>query len=74
MREILTISIKPALRSRLNTVAKKYKLSKSDIVNAALEKYLAVKDFQQVREKLIPYAVKSGYLTDDDIFNDRNLK
>jgi len=72
MREILTVSIKPGLRKRLNNAAKKYKLSKSDIVNTAVEKYLAVKDFQQVRERLIPYAVKSGYLTDDDIFNDKN--
>ena len=74
MREILTVSISTKLKKKLNTVAKKYKTTKSDIVISAVEKYIASIEFQGVREKLMPYAKKKGYLTDDDIYNDKGLK
>ncbi len=73
MREILSVSIGAKLKKKINTAAKKYKTTKSDIVINAVEKYLASVEFQGVREKLMPYARKKGYLTDDDIYNDKKL-
>lgn len=73
MREILSVSIGAKLKKKINTAAKKYKTTKSDIVINAVEKYLASVEFQGVREKLMPYAKKKGYLTDDDIYNDKEL-
>lgn len=73
MREILSVSIGAKLKKKINTAAKKYKTTKSDIVINAVEKYLASIEFQGVREKLMPYAKKKGYLTDDDIYNDKKL-
>ncbi len=73
MREILSVSIGAKLKKKINTAAKKYKTTKSDIVINAVEKYLASVEFQGVREKLMPYAKKKGYLTDDDIYNDKKL-
>jgi hypothetical protein len=74
MREILTVSIGTKLKKKLNTVAKKYKTTKSDIVISAVEKYITSIEFMGVREKLMPYAKKKNYLTDDDIYNDKGLK
>ena len=74
MREILTVSIGTKLKKKINTVAKKYKTTKSDIVISAVEKYITSIEFQGVREKLMPYAKKKGYLTDEDIYNDKGLK
>ncbi|MCX6160760.1 MAG: CopG family transcriptional regulator [Ignavibacteriae bacterium] len=68
MREILTVSIGAKLKKRLNTAARKHKTTKSDIVVSAVEKYISSIEFQAVREKLMPYAKKKGYLTDDDIY------
>mgnify|MGYP001248670367 CR=1 FL=1 len=73
MREILSISIGAKLKKKINTAAKKYKTTKSDIVINAVEKYLTLMEFQGVREKLMPYARKKGYLTDEDIYNDKEL-
>lgn len=73
MREILSVSIGTKLKKKLNTAAKKYKTTKSDIVVNAVEKYLASMDFQGVREKLMPYAKRKGILTDEDIYNAKKL-
>ncbi len=73
MREILSISIGSKLKKKINTAAKKYKTTKSDIVINAVEKYLTTIEFQGVREKLMPYAKKKGYFTDEDIYNDNEL-
>ena len=73
MREILSVSIGAKLKKKINTAAKKYKTTKSDIVINAVEKYLASIEFQGVREKLTPYAKKKGYLTDEDIYSDKEL-
>lgn len=73
MREILTVSIGAKLKKRLNTAAKKYKTTKSDIVVSAVEKYIASIEFQVVREKLMPYAKKKGCLTDEDIYTDKKI-
>ena len=48
--------------------AKKYKLSKSEIVKLAVEKYIAHEDLRALRNTLVPFAEKAGYLTDEDIF------
>ena len=74
MREILTISIGTKLKKKLNTAARKYKTTKSDIVTSAVEEYIAALEFQGVREKLMPYAKKKGILTDEDIYNNKGLK
>ncbi|MCX6157876.1 MAG: CopG family transcriptional regulator [Ignavibacteria bacterium] len=74
MREILTVSIGSKLKKKLNTAARKYKTTKSDIVTNAIEKYIASIEFEGVREKLMPYARKKGYLTDEDIYDDKGIK
>ena len=73
MRDILTVSVSSEMKKKLNSMAKKYKLSKSEIVKTAVNKYLAVAEFRELRKKMLPYSEKAGYLTDEDIFNDKNI-
>jgi metal-responsive CopG/Arc/MetJ family transcriptional regulator len=73
MREILSVSISSAMKNKLNSISRKYKLSKSEIVKTAVDKYLAVTEFREIRKRMMPYSEKAGYLTDEDIFNDKNL-
>lgn len=68
MEGTITIRIPEELKSKLNTVTKKETVSVSDIVREALQQYLALKKFRQLRKKTLPFAEMQGLLTDDDIF------
>jgi hypothetical protein len=37
-------------------------------VREALRRYLAVREFQRLRESLIPFAEAQGVFTDEDVF------
>ncbi|MCI2426383.1 ribbon-helix-helix protein, CopG family [Candidatus Acetothermia bacterium] len=49
-------------------MAKTEKTSRSEIIRDAITRYLAVKRFQQLRKKVLPFAEAEGLLTDEDIF------
>jgi predicted transcriptional regulator len=70
MREILTISVDKALKIKVERAAKRLKVSKSELVKKAIEKYIAKEEFRELRNLLIPYAEKAGYFTDEDVFKD----
>lgn len=70
MREIVSISLDARLKRKIEQAAKRHRLPKSTIIKGALEKYLAVLDFEKLRSELMPYGKKSGYLIDSDIYND----
>jgi len=73
MREILSVSLSKELKKKLNQVSKKYKISQSDVVKGALNKYFSSLEFRDLRKTLQPYAEKKGYYTDEDIFNDKEI-
>ena len=58
------------MKKKLDEASKKFHISKSEIVQKALEKYISHEEFRELRSILVPYAEKSGYFTDDDIFKD----
>jgi metal-responsive CopG/Arc/MetJ family transcriptional regulator len=70
MREILTISVDKALKTKVERAAKRLKVSKSELVKKAIEKYIIKEEFNELRALLIPYAEKAGYFTDEDVFKD----
>lgn len=43
-------------------------VSKSDLAREALRRFLAVSEFQRLREKLVRRAQAQGIHTDDDVF------
>ena len=70
MRQILTISIDSKLKKKVDKAASRFKISKSELVKKAIEKYIIQKEFQELRNILIPYGEKAGFFTDDDIFKE----
>jgi hypothetical protein len=57
------------MRRKIDSAAKAFKLSKSEIVNRALNAYLLRQKFYALRENLTGYAEKSGVYTDEDVFD-----
>jgi metal-responsive CopG/Arc/MetJ family transcriptional regulator len=68
MREVLSISLDKKLKAKVEKAARKFKMSKSELVKLAIEKYIAHEELKELRSILVPYAEKAGYLTDEDIF------
>jgi len=68
MKDTITIRLPKKLKKELEMVVKTEKSSKSDIIRDALSRYLAVKRFQQLRKKALPFAEAQGLLTDEDVF------
>jgi len=70
MREILSISLDKNLKNKIEKTASKLSVSKSELVKKAIEKYISHEELKDIRSVLVPYGEKSGYYTDEDIFNE----
>jgi metal-responsive CopG/Arc/MetJ family transcriptional regulator len=68
MKNTITIRLPDKIQKELDQVVKTEKASKSEIIRNAIERYLAIKRFQQLRKKVLPFAEAEGLLTDEDIF------
>ena len=68
MKETITIRLPANLQKELNNVVKVDRTSKSEIVREAVSRYLALRRFQQIRKKVLPFAEAQGLLTDEDVF------
>ena len=56
------------LQRDLERVVKAERTSKSDVIRDAIERYIALKRFQQLRKKVLPFAEAEGLVTDEDVF------
>ncbi len=68
MRGLISIRLPEKMQKELESISKIERKSKSEIIREALSQYLAVKRFQQLRKKVLPFAEAEGLLTDEDIF------
>jgi predicted transcriptional regulator len=66
----LTIRLDPKLDRRLAQVAKRTGRSRSEVVRDAIQRQLALAQFQDLRRRIMPLAEARGYLTDEDVFRD----
>jgi predicted transcriptional regulator len=66
----LSIRIDDDLDAELQWLADETHRTKSDLAREMLRRQLQVALFEQVREKIVPYAEAAGYLTDEDVFRD----
>ena len=66
----LTIRLDVELERTLDEYCRQTGQSRSDVVRDALRRQLAVSRFEQLRNRLMPYAEAKGYLTDEDVFRD----
>lgn len=70
MKSAVTVRLDRVLERRLDEYCATSGKSRSDIVRDALRRHLALLQFEQARERTMPFAEASGYLTDDDVFSD----
>jgi len=70
MKSAITVRLDPELERRLDRLAERSGRSRSEIVREALRRQLALFHFEQLRERVMPFAEARGYLTDEDVFRD----
>jgi len=68
MKKTVTVCLPEKLRKKLDAVVSEEHASRSEIVRKAIERYLAVKRFRQLRMKTLPFAEAQGLLMDRDVF------
>jgi predicted transcriptional regulator len=66
----LTIRIDDKLEQELNRLAESQHKTKSEVARELLRRYILVRELDEIRERLKPYAEAAGYLTDEDFFRD----
>lgn len=64
----LTIRLPKSLRHELQELSRRQERPASAIVRESLQRYLAVRKFQALRKKTLPFAEAEGFLTDEDVF------
>lgn len=64
---LTSVQIRPQIIKNMASLLKQG-MTKSEIINDALRRYLAEKNFQAARKALVPYAQAKGLYTDEDIF------
>ena len=70
MKTSITVRLDPQLDRILKKVCRRSGRSRSDVVRDALRRQLAVREFEELRERVMPLAEARGYLTDEDVFRD----
>jgi len=68
MKAAVTIRLDEDLERRLEEAAQASGRSRSEIVREALRRQLALMRFEQLRQRIMPFAEAEGYLTDEDVF------
>lgn len=66
----LTIRMDEELSALLDTVTERSGRNRSEIAREALRRQLRVSRFDNLRNRVMPFAEARGFLTDDDVFTD----
>jgi predicted transcriptional regulator len=66
----LTMRIDDRMETELTKLAEATHRTKSDLAREMLRRQIAIRRFQDLRAKAVPYAEAAGYLTDEDVFRD----
>ena len=68
MRNALTISLPESMAKDLDLSARRQKKSRSQLVQAAVQRMLFLEKLDLARKELVPLARKQGIYTDEDVF------
>jgi predicted transcriptional regulator len=68
MKDTLTIRIDRETARMLARVARLSRRTQSQVARDALRRQLAIELFEQLRERVAPFAEAKGLLTDEDVF------
>ncbi len=64
----VTVRLQPELERQLDEVSGALGMTRSEVVRDALRRQLAIRRFEAIRARLMPFAEARGYLTDEDVF------
>ena len=70
MGKSLTIRIPDDLEKQLDELSRQEHVPVSELVRDSLYRFLAVRRFQRLRARTLPFAESQGLLTDEDIFRE----
>jgi predicted transcriptional regulator len=70
MSDVLSIRLDRDLARQLAQISRRLRRSRSDVVRDALRRQLALLRFEDLRQRIAPFAEAAGYLTDEDVFRD----
>jgi len=68
MRQTLTVRIPDELRKELKRISDEESKPVSDLVRESLKRYIAIRKFRSIRNKVLPFAESQGLLTDEDVY------
>ena len=68
MRQTLTVRIPDELRKELKKISEEESKPVSDLVRESLKRYILIRKFRRLRNKVLPFAESQGILTDEDVF------
>lgn len=68
MRTTLTISLPEDLNKALSRMVKRKGISRSQVVQDALRRQIALERFRDLRDRLVPKGGQVGFHTDEDVF------
>ena len=64
----VTVRLQPELERQLDDVSGVLGMTRPEFVRDALPRQLAIRRFEAIRARLMPFAEARGYLTDEDVF------
>lgn len=70
MKTTLSIRIDEDLERLIEKAAKRTGRPKSELVREALRRHLSIESFQQIRNRILPFAESQGLLTDEDVWRE----
>lgn len=68
MSTVLTCRIDDELARRLKETAEETGRKSSEIIREALQRHLALLEFERLHGRVLEAAQRRGYLTDEDVF------
>jgi predicted transcriptional regulator len=68
MKSAVTIRLDAELERRLDQICERSGKSRSEVIREALRRQLSLMQFEQLRERTMPFAEAQGILTDEDVF------
>jgi predicted DNA-binding protein len=70
MNSTLSIRIDKDIKVLLDQASKRTGRPKSELVREALRRQLSIEAFQQLRNRVLPFAESQGLITDEDIWKE----
>ena len=70
MRQSISISLPETTKGELDDFAESHGISRSEAVREAVQEFLFVRRFRELRQRLMPYAEAQGIYTDEDVFRE----